>query len=63
MRDTDHKEEDDIVKMAGKMSRTEIETRLKRLEKAMKEAAKNYDFERAAEIRDIILETKANLGK
>jgi excinuclease ABC subunit B len=57
------KEEDDIVKMAGKMSRTEIEKRLKTLEKAMKEAAKNYDFERAAEIRDIILETKANLGK
>ena len=49
--------------MAGKMSRTEIEKRLKTLEKAMKEAAKNYDFERAAEIRDIILETKANLGK
>ena len=57
------KEEDDIVKMAGKMSRSEIEKRLRALEKAMKEAAKNYDFERAAEIRDIILETKASLGK
>jgi excinuclease ABC subunit B len=57
------REEDDIVKMSGKMSRTEIEKRLKLLEKEMKEAAKNYDFERAAEIRDIILETKANLGK
>ena len=49
--------------MSGKMSRSEIEKRLKLLEKEMKEAAKNYDFERAAEIRDIILETKANLGK
>ena len=49
--------------MASKMSRTEVEKRLKMLEKEMKEAAKNYDFERAAEIRDIILETKASLGK
>ena len=29
----------------------------------MKEAAKAYDFERAAQIRDIILEIKAGIGK
>ncbi|MBR5990394.1 MAG: UvrB/UvrC motif-containing protein, partial [Bacilli bacterium] len=57
------RDEEEFSKMSGKMSRSEIEKRLKLLEKEMKEAAKNYDFERAAEIRDIILETKANLGK
>jgi excinuclease UvrABC helicase subunit UvrB len=29
----------------------------------MREAAKNYDFEKAAEIRDIIFEIKATLNK
>ena len=29
----------------------------------MKSAAKQYDFERAAEIRDIIFEIKASLDK
>lgn len=57
------RDEEEFSKMSDKMSRSEIEKRLKLLEKEMKEAAKNYDFERAAEIRDIILETKANLGK
>ncbi|MBO4737371.1 MAG: UvrB/UvrC motif-containing protein, partial [Bacilli bacterium] len=57
------RDEEEFSKMSGKMSRSEIEKRLKLLDKEMKEAAKNYDFERAAEIRDIILETKANLGK
>lgn len=32
---------------------------IKRLEKEMKEAAKNLQFERAAELRDAILELKA----
>ncbi|MCQ2912023.1 MAG: excinuclease ABC subunit UvrB [Bacilli bacterium] len=57
------KDEERFAEVASKMSRTEVEKRLKMLEKEMKEAAKNYDFERAAEIRDIILETKASLGK
>jgi excinuclease ABC subunit B len=42
-------------------SRAEIEAKLKELEKQMKQAAKEFDFERAAEIRDIILEIKSNL--
>jgi excinuclease UvrABC helicase subunit UvrB len=29
----------------------------------MREAAKNYDFERAAELRDIVLEMKASISK
>ena len=42
-------------------SRAEIEAKLKELEKQMKQAAKEFDFERAAEIRDIILEIKSAL--
>ena len=42
-------------------TRAEIEAKLKELEKQMKQAAKEFDFERAAEIRDIILEIKSNL--
>ena len=42
-------------------SRAEIESKLKELEKQMKQAAKEFDFERAAEIRDIILEIKSTL--
>ncbi len=45
-----------------KGSRKEIELRIKELEKQMREAAKNYDFERAAELRDIILEFKSSLN-
>jgi len=52
-----------LMKPSLKASRSEIERQLKDLEKQMKEAAKIYDFERAAEIRDIILETKAGLNK
>lgn len=57
------KDEDKLLANASKMSRTEIDKRLKVLEKEMKEAAKTYDFERAAQIRDVILEIKAGLGK
>ena len=42
-------------------SRTEIEAKIKELEKQMRQAAKEFDFERAAELRDIILEIKSNL--
>jgi len=33
------------------------------LEKQMKQAAKEYDFERAAELRDIMFELKAELNE
>lgn len=43
-------------------TRSEIEREIKRLESDMRAAAKAYDFERAAEIRDIIFELKASLS-
>ncbi|HHT66630.1 MAG TPA: excinuclease ABC subunit UvrB [Erysipelotrichaceae bacterium] len=42
-------------------SRAEIENKIKELEKQMRQAAKEFDFERAAELRDIILEMKSSL--
>lgn len=42
-----------------KLSKKEREKVIERMEKEMKEAAKELDFERAAELRDIVLELKA----
>ena len=39
----------------GKMSKKERERVIKDMEKEMKEAAKALDFERAAELRDLII--------
>lgn len=43
----------------AKLSKKERTSMLERLEKEMKEAAKNLQFERAAELRDAILELKS----
>lgn len=43
----------------GKMSKRDREAMIKRLEAEMKDAAKNLQFERAAELRDAILELRA----
>lgn len=43
-----------------KISKKESETILANIESQMKEAAKNLDFERAMELRDILFEMKAN---
>ena len=51
----------DMIKLTKKGSRKEIEIRVKDLEKQMRQAAKEFDFERAAELRDIILELKAEI--
>ena len=51
----------DLIDITKRGSRKEIEAKLKDLEKQMRQAAKEFDFERAAEIRDIILEIKSNL--
>ena len=48
-------------KNAGKLTREEIEKEIKSLEKEMRQAAKDLDFEKAAEIRDAIIEMKAQL--
>ena len=50
-----------ILSLTKKGSRKEIEAKLKDLESQMKKAAKEFDFEKAAELRDIILEIKAEL--
>ena len=57
-----HNTDDEIenmVKLTKHGSRNEINIRIKELEKQMKAAAKEFDFEKAAELRDIILEMKA----
>ena len=57
--------DDEILKLThvkGKSSRTEIEQRIKEFEKLMREAAKVYDFERAAELRDIIFDLKSEIA-
>jgi excinuclease ABC subunit B len=41
------------------MSKKERAALIERLEKEMKEAAKRLEFERAAELRDAIMELKA----
>ena len=57
--------DEEILKLThvkGKSSRTEIEQRIKEFEKLMREAAKVYDFERAAELRDIIFDLKSEIA-
>ncbi|MFB5763796.1 excinuclease ABC subunit UvrB [Paenibacillus medicaginis] len=44
---------------SGKMSKKERQSLIQRLETEMKEAAKNLQFERAAELRDALLELQA----
>lgn len=46
-----------------KTSKKELNNMLIRIEEEMKEAAKNMDFERAAELRDILFEMKAEMKK
>lgn len=45
-----------------KLSRKELRSLIKRLEKEMREAAKRLEFERAAELRDALLELKLQAG-
>lgn len=59
-----HNSDDEVSEMISltkKGSRSEINNKIKELEKQMKQAAHDFDFERAAELRDIILEMKADL--
>lgn len=60
-----HNEEDEsasYVSSASKKSRSELQRMIADLEKQMKAAAKEYDFERAAKLRDIMFELKAELN-
>lgn len=54
---------DDMIKLTKHGSRNQINARIKELEKEMKAAAKEFDFEKAAELRDIILEMKASISE
>jgi excinuclease ABC subunit B len=55
-----NKEEDDAIKAENnKLSKKDKDKLLVDLETEMKEAAKNLDFERAMELRDIIFELKS----
>lgn len=45
------------------LSKTELEKEIKRLEKEMREAAKVFDFERAAELRDAVIELRGAIHK
>ncbi len=47
------------VKNLKKLSKTERQKVVQRMEKEMKEAARNLDFEKATELRDILIELKA----
>ncbi len=43
----------------GKKSKSELTAQMKEIEKEMRQAAKEYNFEKAAELRDILLELKS----
>ena len=51
----------DLIKASKKITRSELQKRIKEFEKQMRQAAHDFDFERAAELRDIIFEMKAEL--
>ena len=55
-------ETDRANKFSKNSTRSEIEREIKRLESEMKNAAKQFDFEKAAELRDIIFELKAEIS-
>ncbi|MNN87014.1 UvrABC system protein B [compost metagenome] len=50
---------DYLTGAAGKLSKKDRQSVIQRLEAEMKDAAKNLQFERAAELRDALLELKA----
>ena len=59
-----HNSDDDLsetMEITKHGTRKEIEAKIKQLEKDMRQAAKEFDFERAIELRDIILELKVGL--
>ena len=55
------KEQFGLKKDIESMNKDEIEKEVKRLDKEMKAAARDLQFERAAQLRDIIIEMKKSL--
>lgn len=61
LKNEDDIQDDLLKKKSGKRSRKDIERDIKLLEKEMKNAAKEFDFEKAAMLRDLIFDLKAEL--
>ena len=57
--ETDEVNEQDKKKAPKKLTKKEREKTIERVENEMKDAAKDLDFERASELRDILFELKA----
>ncbi|MCQ2567505.1 MAG: excinuclease ABC subunit UvrB [Mogibacterium sp.] len=53
-------DEEGNIKSPKTMTTGELRETIKNLEKSMKEAAKNLDFERAAELRDLLFELRSS---
>ena len=47
----------------GKLTKSELDKRIKEVEKSMNQAAKEFDFEKAIELRDMLFELKAQRNK
>ena len=50
-----------MIQLSKHGTRKELASKIKDLEKQMHQAAKDLDFEKAAELRDIILELKSGV--
>ena len=57
------KEEDKIIESKAKLTKSELDRRIKEVEKSMNQAAKEFDFEKAIELRDMLFELKAQRNK
>lgn len=58
-----HEEKDDnLFNKNEKLTRKEIETKIKQVESKMKQAANKFDFEKAIEYREILMELKEMLS-
>ena len=49
---------DKVTNKSNKLTRKEKESYIKQVEKQMRESARNLDFEKASELRDILFELK-----
>lgn len=57
------KEENELVSTNVKLTKKELDKRIKEIERSMNQAAKEFDFERAIELRDMLFELKAEKNK
>lgn len=52
-------EAEEVLNSKAKMTKKELQAKIKEVEKAMNKAAKEFDFEKAIQLRDILFELKA----